>query len=215
MSATRDWGLHDPVPGPDTRLWAEPNHEHDMMSTRLLGFWLYMLSDSLVFAALFTAYEVLSFPMSFAGGPTPRDVASPIYGYAETIVLFASVLAYGMVMVNLKAERVRPALTWLTISLVIGLGFIGMEVSELHGIAAAGGPPQRSGFLSIFWAVVAVHGLHLAIGLLWMFVMLVQVARDGFTLLVTYRLANLKVYWVYQGLIWTFVYVFIYLRGSI
>ncbi|WP_428374801.1 cytochrome c oxidase subunit 3 [Lichenicoccus sp.] len=215
MSAGFDWGLYDPTPGPQTRLWAEPHHEHDMMSTRLLGFWLYMLSDSLVFAGLFTAYEVLSFPMSFAGGPTPRDVASPIYGYAETVVLFTSVLAYGMVMVSLKHERTRPAMAWLAVSLAIGLGFIGMEVHELQGVALAGGPPQRSGFLSIFWAVVVVHGVHLAIGLLWMAVMLAQIATKGFTQLVTYRLANLKVYWLYQGLIWTFVYTFIYLRGSI
>ncbi len=215
MSAGFDWGLHDPEPGPDPKLWDDAHHEHDMMSTRLLGFWLYMLSDSLLFAGLFTAYEVLSFPMSFAGGPTPRDVASPIYGYVETIVLFTSVLAYGMVMVNLKKELTRPAMAWLTMSLLIGLGFIGMEVHELQGVAAAGGPPQRSGFLSIFWAIVVVHGVHLAIGLLWMVVMLGQIASKGFTLLVTYRLANLKVYWLYQGLIWTFVYTFIYLRGSI
>nr|WP_321985612.1 cytochrome c oxidase subunit 3 [uncultured Lichenicoccus sp.] len=215
MNAGFDWGLHDPVPGPRTRLWADVDHEHDMMSTRLLGFWLYMLSDSLIFAALFTAYEVLSFPMSFAGGPTPRDVASPVYGYAETIVLFTSVLAYGMVMVELKLERTRPAMAWLTVSLLIGLGFIGMETHELQGVALAGGPPQRSGYLSIFWAIVVVHGIHLAIGLLWMAVMLVQIATKGFTQLVTYRLANLKVYWLYQGLIWTFVYTFVYLRGSI
>lgn len=215
MSKGMDWGLHDPLPGDNPTLWAEPDHEHDLMSTRMLGFWLYMLSVSLVFAGLFTAYEVLSFPMSFAGGPTPRDVASPVYGYVETIVLFSSVLAYGMVMVNLKRERVRDAMVWLTLSLVVGLAFIGMEVHELQGIAAAGGAPQRSGFLSIFWAVVVVHGIHLAVGLLWMVVMLAQIARDGFTLLVTYRLANLKVYWLYQGLIWTFVYTFVYLRGSI
>jgi cytochrome o ubiquinol oxidase subunit 3 len=210
-----DWGLHDPEPGPNPQLWAEPLHEHDMMSTRMLGFWLYMLSDSLIFAALFTAYEVLTFPMSFAGGPTPHDVASPVNGYIETIVLFSSVLAYGMVMVNLKAERVRPALAWMTLSLVIGLAFIGMETRDLQGLAAAGGPPQRSGFLSIFWTIVVVHGIHLAVGLLWMIVMLAQIASKGFTPLVTYRLGNLKVYWVYQGLIWTFVYTFVYLRGSI
>ena len=202
--------------GPQTRLWDEADHEHDLMSTRLFGFWLYMLSDSLIFAALFTAYEVLTFPMSFAGGPTPRDVASPIYGYAETIVLFTSVLAYGMVMVNLKKERTRPAMAWLALSLAIGLGFIGMEYHELHDVALAGGPPQRSGLpVDLLGDRGRLHGVHLAIGLLWMVVMLVQIARQGFTQLVTYRLANLKVYWLYQGLIWTFVYTFVYLRGSI
>ena len=215
MISGTDWGLHDPAPGPDTKLWADGHHEHDMMSTRLLGFWLYMLSDSLIFAALFAAYEVLRLPAAFAGGPMPRDVASPIYGYGETVVLFTSVLAYGLVMVQLKAGRPRAAMAWLTVSLLIGLAFIGMESYELQGVAASGATPQRSGFLSIFWTVIVVHGIHLAFGLLWMAVMLVQIARQGFTLMVTYRLANLKIYWLYQGLIWTFVYTFVYLRGSV
>ena len=208
-------GGHDGPSAANARLWADSNHEHDMMSTRLLGFWLYMLSDSLVFAGLFAAYIVLSFPTGFAGGPTPADVASPLYGYAETVVLFTSVLAYGLVMVKLKHDAKRAAMAWLVVSFLFGLAFIGMEVHELQGIAAAGGPPQRSGFLSIFWTIVVAHAVHLAVGLLWMIVMLVQIARDGFTLLVTYRLANLKIYWLYQGLIWTFVYTFVYLRGSI
>ena len=207
-------GFYD-TPDRNVRLWSDTEHEHDMMSTRLLGFWLYMLSDSLIFAALFAAYDALSFPTSFAGGPTPRDVASPLYGYAETVVLFTSVFAYGLVMVQLKHNRPRPAMAWLAISLLIGLAFIGMETYELRGVDAMGGAPQRSGFLSIFWTVVVVHGIHLGLGLLWMAVMLVQIARSGFTPLVTYRLANLKIYWLYQGLIWTFVYTFVYLRGSI
>ena len=103
-------GLHDEPPGPGTVLWADIDHEHDMMSTRMLGFWLYMLSDSLIFAALFAAYAVLSYPTSFMGGPTPRDVASPLYGYAETVVLFSSVFAYGMVMVKLKQDLPRASI---------------------------------------------------------------------------------------------------------
>ena len=215
MSLRTGFSLHDEPPGPHPVLWADTDHEHDMMSTRLLGFWLYMLSDSLIFAALFAAYLVLSYPASIDGGPSPADVASPLYGYGETVVLFTSVLAYGMVMVQLRHDRERQALMWLAASFLLGLAFIGMEVHELQGIAAAGGPPQRSGFLSIFWTIVVAHALHLLVGLIWMAVMAVQIARDGFTLLVTYRLANLKIYWLYQGLIWTFVYTFVYLRGSI
>ena len=201
--------------GGGVRLWAEHNHEHDFFSTRLLGFWLYMLSDSLIFAALFSAYEVLSYPASIAGGLGPKDVASPTYGYVETVVLFTSVLAYGMVMVQLKRGQVRPAMLYLVVAGAIGLGFIGLEARELIGIAADGGVPQRSGFLSIFWTLIMAHGLHLAVGILWMAVMLVQMKRLGFTHEVTYRLVNLKVYWLYQGLIWTFVYSFVYLEGSV
>ena len=204
----------DPGAG-DVKLWADLGHEHDMMSTRLLGFWLYMLSDSLIFAGLFVAYVVLSYPTAFAGGPTPADVVSPLYGYAETVVLFTSVFAYGMVMVQLKHDHPRMAMRWLAVSFLIGLAFIGMEAQELNRIAAAGELPQRSGFLSIFWIVIVAHAVHLAFGLLWMAVMVMQIGRSGFTQLVTYRLANLKIYWLYQGLIWTFVYTFVYLRGSI
>lgn len=207
--------MQDEAPGPETRLWARPGHEHDMMSTRLLGFWLYMLGDSLIFAALFAGYIVLTFPPAFDGGPKPADIASPVYGYAETVVLFTSVLAYGMVMVSLKEDRVRPALRWLSGSLLLGAAFLGMEGWELWGIAEAGGGPQRSGFLSIHWTVIVAHAVHLVIGILWMVVMAAQIRRSGFTPVVTYRLANLKIFWLYQGLIWTFVYAFVYLRGSV
>ena len=202
-------------PPQDYKLWDDSHHEHDMMSTRLLGFWLYMLGDSLIFAALFAAYGVLTFAMSFAGGPTPRDVASPVYGYVETVVLFTGVLAYGMGMVELKHDRPRALMAWVAAAFMFGAIFLGLEGHELLDLAERGAVPQRSGFLSIFWTMILVHGAHIAVGLLWMIVMLVQVARDGFTLLVTYRLANLKIFWIYQGLVWTFVYTFVYLRGAI
>ncbi len=204
--------------GPDPRgakLWDDSGHEHDMMSTRMLGFWLYMLSDSLIFAALFAAYEVLSYGTSLAGGPSPHDVASPIYAYIETVVLFTSVLAYGFAMVELRRNRPRGLMLWVAIALLIGLGFLVMESQELYKLALGGAVPQRSGYLSIFFTLIIVHGIHIAFGLLWMAVMLAQVARNGFTALVTYRLANLKIFWLYQTLIWTFVFTFVYLRGSI
>ena len=211
MNATVD---HGPDPR-GAKLWDDAGHEHDMMSTRMLGFWLYMLSDSLIFAALFAAYEVLSYDTSLAGGPGPHDVASPIYAYVETVVLFTSVLAYGFAMVGLRRNRPRGTMLWIAIALVVGLGFLGMEWWELYGLAQGGATPQRSGYLSIFFTLIVVHGIHIAFGLLWMVVMLVQVRRHGFTSLVTYRLANLKIFWLYQTLIWTFVFTFVYLRGSI
>ena len=203
------------VPPRDVKLWDEVGHEHDVMSMRLLGFWLYMLGDSLIFAALFAAYGVLSYDMSYAGGPTARDVAEPLFGYAETVVLFTSVLAYGMCMVELKNDQPKLLMYWLVAALVLGTLFLGMEGYELYGLRAEGAVPQRSGYLSIFWTVIIVHGAHIGVGLIWMIVMLVQVARAGFTLLVTYRLANLKIFWLFKGLVWTFVYTFVYLRGSI
>ena len=106
-------------------------------------------------------------------------------------------------------------LGWMGASAVIGFLFLLLEWYELTHLVSIGIVPQRSGYLSIFFTLVAVHGIHIAIGLLWMVVMMAQVARQGLTQLVTYRLANLKVFWLYQALIWAFVYTFVYLRGSI
>ncbi len=211
MNATVD---HGPDPR-NVKLWDDTTHEHDLMSTRMLGFWLYMLSDSLIFAALFAAYEVLSYDTSMSGGPSPHEVASPIYAYAETVALFTSVLAYGIAMVELRRDRPGALMIWVAVAFVIGAGFLGMTWHELAGLVQGGAPPQRSGYLSIFFTLIAVHGLHIAFGLLWMIVMVAQVARQGLTLLVTYRLANLKIFWLYQTLVWTFVYSFVYLRGAI
>ena len=199
----------------NVRLWADTAHEHDMMSTRLLGFWLYMLGDSLIFAALFAAYGVLGYGFNAAGGPAARDVASPVSGYEQTVVLFTSVLAYGLVMVELKRNRPGALMAWLVVAFLIGAGFVGMEWRDLAHLVGRGALPQRSGYLSIFFTLIVVHALHILLGLLWMVVMLIQVWRKGFTLLVTYRLANLKIFWLYQALIWSFVYSFVYLKAAI
>ncbi|WP_428392364.1 cytochrome c oxidase subunit 3 [Lichenicoccus sp.] len=201
--------------GAPVKLWDDSGHQHDMFSTRLLGFWLYMLSDSLVFAALFAAYGVLSYPMSAAGGPTKMQVVEPVYAYVESVVFFASVLAYGLAMVDLKHDRPRALTLWMIAAFVLGAGFVGMEANELLGLAARGAGPQRSGFLSAFFTILVVHGVHAVFGLLWMLVMMVQVAAKGLTPKVTYRLVNLKVFWLYQGVIWCLVYSFVYLWGAI
>ncbi len=208
-------GLGPPADPSKVTLWAKVDHEHDIISTRLLGFWLYMLSDSLIFAALFSAYEVLTYDTSMAGGPTPNLVASPTHGYIATVVLLTSVLAYGLSMTALKRNQPRVVMVWMVVSALIGMGFLGLEWSELARLVSAGDPPQRSGYLSIFFTMIVVHGIHIAIGLLWMGVMLVQVARSGLTVLVVYRMANLKIFWLYQALVWTFVFTFVYLRGSV
>ncbi len=197
------------------KLWDDTHHEHDMLSTRLLGFWLYMLSDSLIFAALFAAYGVLSYPMNAAGGPTKHDVVEPVFAYVQTVVFFLSVLAYGLAMVELKRDRSKALMLWVVVAFILGAGFVGMETNELLRLAARGALPERSGFLSAFFTILGVHGVHMVFGLLWMIVMLVQVGRRGLSSKVAYRLINLKVFWLYQAVIWGLVYSFVYLWGAI
>jgi cytochrome o ubiquinol oxidase subunit 3 len=194
-------------------LWDNKHRGHDMISTRTLGFWLYMLSDAMIFAALFTAYGVLGH--NYADGPTAKDIIHPGYAFLETLLVFSSVLAFGLAMSALKQGNRYKVVNWILIAFVIGAAFIGAEIREFASLAGQGIIPERSGFLSAYYATVLTHGLHMFVGLLWMLVMLVQVVREGFTDNVVYRLLNLKLFWHFQAVIWVCVFTFVYLQGSL
>lgn len=193
-------------------LW-EAHFHHDPISTRTFGFWLYMLSDAMIFAGLFAAYGVLDHRYNAAGGPTIKDLVHPLFAYGETLAVFTSVLAYGWVMVALKKGSRAGVLTGLAVAFALGLVFLGLEIHEFAGLLAQGIDPQQSGFLSAFFALVMTHGIHMAFGLLWMATMFVQVAAQGFTDKTVYRLLNLKLFWHFQAVIWVFVFTFVYMRG--
>lgn len=193
----------------ETILW-DPSHDsHDMISTRTFGFWLYMLSDAMIFAALFTVYAVLGH--NYAGGPTAAQVLHPGGALVETMLVFTSVLAFGLGMSALKHGNRPAVLNWIAVAFVLGAAFLGLEIHEFAHLASQGIVPERSAFLSAFYIIVLTHGLHMAFGLLWMVVMAVQVLREGFTDKVVYRLLNLRIFWHFQAVIWVCVFAFIYL----
>ncbi|MEJ2646680.1 MAG: cytochrome c oxidase subunit 3 [Gammaproteobacteria bacterium] len=196
-----------------TVLWDTGHHGHDMISTRTFGFWLYMLSDAMIFAALFTAYAVLGH--NYAGGPSATQILRPGDALAETMLVFTSVLAFGFSMSALKRGHRAGVLNWIAVAFVLGAAFVGMEVHEFANLASRGIVPERSGFLSAYYTIVLTHGLHMVFGLLWMAVMAVQVLREGFTDDIVYRLLNLRIFWHFQAIIWVCVFTFIYLQGSL
>ncbi|WP_298136187.1 cytochrome c oxidase subunit 3 [Acidiferrobacter sp.] len=193
-------------------LWVEHYH-HDVIATRTLGFWLYMLSDAMIFAGLFAAYAVLTHRYDAAGGPTLHALVHPLSAYGETVAVFASVLAYGSAMVALKNNNRTGVLAGLGVAFLLGAVFLGLEVHDFVDLFRAGITPQDSGYLSAFFALVMTHGLHMAFGLLWMAVMFVQVATQGFTDKTVYRLLNLKLFWHFQAILWVLVFTFVDLRG--
>lgn len=196
-------------------LWDQNHTEHDMISTRTLGFWLYLLSDAMIVASLFAAYLVLDHRMNAAGGPTAGTVIHPLEAFWDTAWLFSAVLAYGLAMVGLKRGDKRAVLLWMGVAFVIGLGFLFAEGHDFAALAMHGVVPERSGYLSAFYVLVLYHGAHLVFGLIWMAVMWVQVAQQGFTADVVYRLLNLKLFWFFQAFIWIFVFSFVYLTGAL
>ncbi len=207
------WGQSQPVinaaASGTALLWDSSHHEHDAISARTFGFWLYMLSDAMILAALFTAYAVLS--RNFAGGPSAADIIHPRFAFRETLVIFSSVFALGLSMSSLKRGNRSGVINGIVVAFVLGTVFLGMEFHEFSGLISRGAIPERSGFLSAYYAMVLAHGLHMVFGLLWMGVMLVQIMRQGFTRNVVSRLLNLKIFWQFQAVIWVCVFAFIYL----
>ena len=199
---------------PDSVLWQHEPEAHDDIATRTFGFWLYMMSDALIFAGLFASYGVLDHSFNTAGGPGPRQIVHPLEGFWQTLAVMTSVFAYSLASVAMKMRSRPGVILYITIALVLGLVFLGLELGDFARLIAEGAGPDRSGFLSIFFVLIATHGLHMAFGILWMLVMIVQVARAGFTSNIVARLLNLRMFWQFQASVWVCVYVFVYLRGA-
>lgn len=196
-------------------LWHHGHDEHDMISTKTFGFWLYMLSDALLFAGLFAAYAVLDHAMNTAGGPGEAQVVHPVAAFWQTIAVLTSVFSYSLATVALKDGNRNGVLLGIAAAIVLGGVFLALEITDFADLYAQGATAQTSGFLSAFFVLIATHGLHMAFGILWLLVMLVQVLRLGLTAPVVAQLLNLRLFWQFQAAIWVCVYTFVYLKGAI
>lgn len=175
----------------------------------VFGFWTYLMSDAIVFALLFATYA--SMVGRTAGGPTASALFDPTNAFIETIVLLASSFTFGMAAVSLKEGRVRAIVLWLVVTLLLGLGFIGLELREFAGLVAKGATPQTSGFLSSFFVLLSMHGLHVLVGTIWLVVMLAQIATFGLTRQVRSRLLRLGLFWHFLDLVWIVIFTVVYL----
>ena len=177
----------------------------------LLGFWIYLMSDALIFATLFATFGVVS--SSYAGGPGPRQIFELPLVALNTAFLLTSSITYGMAMIDMEAGRTRAVQAWLAVTAVLGAGFIGVELYEFGNLIAEGATPQRSAFLSGFFTLVGTHGLHVTFGLIWIAVMLVQVGQRGLILENKRRLMCLGMFWHLLDVVWIGVFTFGYLLG--
>lgn len=177
----------------------------------LLGFWIYLMSDALIFATLFATFGVVS--SSYAGGPGPREIFELPLVALNTAFLLTSSITYGMAMIDMEAGRTRAVQAWLAVTAVLGAAFIGVELYEFGNLIAEGATPQRSAFLSGFFTLVGTHGLHVTFGLIWIAVMLVQVGQRGLILENKRRLMCLGMFWHLLDVVWIGVFTFVYLLG--
>jgi cytochrome o ubiquinol oxidase subunit 3 len=173
------------------------------------GFWLFLLSDFVIFAALFATYAVLS--GETAGGPTGAMLFEKRHVFIETASLLASSVTCGFGSLAVQRADAPSMYFWMTLTFVLGAVFLGLEGSEFAGFLAAGAGPTRSAFLSAFFTLVGTHGLHVTIGLAWLIVMLLQVATLGFQPMVGRRFFCFALFWHALDIVWVGVFTIVYL----
>ena len=196
--------------GPDTFYLVEDEH-HEPGGFTHLGFWIYLMSDCLIFAVLFATYGVLG--ASLAGGPGPRDLFElPLVALNTTFLLISSI-TYGFAMLAVYAKDQAKAIRWLAITGAFGAAFVAVELYEFAHLIHEGAGPQRSGFLSAFFALVGTHGLHVSFGIVWLVVLILQVRQRGLIAANVRRLTCLSLFWHFLDLVWIGVFTFVYLLG--
>ncbi len=192
---------------PSFFLKEEPHHEPGT----LLGFWIYLMSDCLIFAMLFATRAVVG--SNFAGAPLPKDVFDIKLIMVSTFCLLFSSITYGFAVLQMQQNKLNETLLWLAITGLLGAAFVSIELYEFAHLIHAGASPQSSASWSSFYALVGTHGLHVSFGLLWMIVLIVQARMYGLTVANQRRLFCLSMFWHFLDLIWLGVFSLVYLTG--
>jgi cytochrome o ubiquinol oxidase subunit III len=175
------------------------------------GFWIFLLSDIVMFSALFAAYAVLA--RATAGGPTGAELFNQVSVAIETACLLASSYTCGLMSLAVNARRRVNTYAFAAITFMLGAAFLALELREFAGMIASGATPQRSAFLSAFFTLVGCHGLHVTAGLIWLTVMMAQVAVRGFRASVERRLLCFALFWHALDIIWVWLFTVVYLMG--
>ena len=183
----------------------------DVYEQRAFGFWLYLMSDAIIFSLLFATYAVMA--RNNAGGPTANTLFSLPNAFAETMLLLFSSITFGLATLAMRSGGKERMLAWLAVTFLLGLGFVGLEIREFHGMVRAGAGPDRSGFLSAFFTLVGTHGLHVTFGLIWILIMTSQVIIKGLTIPVFSRFLRLGLFWHFLDIIWIGIFSIVYLPG--
>jgi cytochrome o ubiquinol oxidase subunit 3 len=175
------------------------------------GFWIFLLSDIVMFSALFAAHAVLA--RATAGGPTGAQLFDQVSVAIETGCLLASSFTCGLMSLAISSRRVGATYLYAVLTFALGAAFLALELREFAHMIAIGATPQRSAFLSAFFALVGCHGLHVAVGLIWLVVMMVQVAIMRFSATVERRLLCFALFWHALDIVWVWLFTVVYLMG--
>jgi cytochrome o ubiquinol oxidase subunit 3 len=185
--------------------------EHHPENGTLLGFWIYLMSDCLIFASLFATYAVLG--RNYAGGESGAELFELPLVALNTAFLLISSITYGFAMLAAHKKNVKGTLVWLAITGIFGACFLTLELYEFVHLIHEGNGPQRSGFLTAFFSLVGTHGLHVTFGIVWLITLMFQVGKHGITGANYRRLSCLSMFWHFLDVVWIGVFTFVYLMG--
>lgn len=178
-------------------------------SKTLFGFWMYLMTDLVLFASLFATFAVLRGPEF--GGSSAGNIFSMPYVLAETLLLLSSSFTCGLAVLSARAGNPRTTLGWLGATLALGACFVGMEIAEFSSLVAQGNGPSRNGFLSAYFTLVGTHGTHVFVGLLWLLALMLAIARRGLSRGNMRKLALFSMFWHFLDIVWIFIFTIVYL----
>ncbi len=193
----------------------EARVEENNTAKTTLGFWLYLMTDCVLFATLFATFAVLR--NNTFGGPGGAELFKLPYVLAETMLLLTSSFTCGLAMLAAGQNKRDKVVLWFSITFLLGLLFLGLELHEFSNLVHEGNSWRRSGFLSAFFTLVGTHGLHITVGLVWIGVMIHKLSAKGsaITTASLKRLTMLSMFWHFLDIIWIFIFTFVYLMGTI
>ena len=188
-----------------------PDTHSDVYNKTLFGFWVYLMTDCMLFGTLFATYLVLH--NNTFGGPSAKDLFSLPYVLGETMLLLLSSFTSGIAMLPSNYQNRRALLGWFALTFLLGAGFVAMEVHEFTRMVLDGNGLSRSAFLTSFFTLVGTHGTHVTIGLIWMIVLLIPVYQRGLNAVSLKRLTCLRLFWHFLDVVWIFIFTIVYLSG--
>ncbi len=197
---------------PGLNLGAGHGDADQAAETMMFGFWVFLMSDAILFGMVFATYVTSVY--ATAGGPGPRDLYSIESAFVGTLLLLASSFTFGMASLALKYHHGKARLiSWLMLTLMLGVTFVGLELHDFSSMFDKGGMPSRSGFLSAFFGLVPLHGLHVTAGCVWLISLFGQIVRYGLDTKTKLGIMRLALFWHFLDIVWVAIFSVVYLAG--
>ncbi len=190
---------------------SEKMEEKALLARTSIGFWLYLMTDCILFASLFATFVVLRH--ATAAGPSGADIFELPLVLIETVILLVSSFTCGLALLGMKAGNVRQVIWALAATCVLGVAFLFIELSEFAKLVSEGHSWQQSAFLSAFFTLVGTHGLHILVGLIWLVTLVAVIVRRGMTAKTVRQLTLFGLFWHFLDLVWIFIFTVVYLMG--